>query len=74
MYIKKIIIITSLLGMLFTNSCKREYTCVCTSKNGVKRIAEKITVTNLGGLGKSKIESRCKAYSSSNEDCVTTTK
>jgi hypothetical protein len=70
---KKIVSITSIVSLLFLSACKKEYTCVCTSKNGSKRVAEKITVTGLGGIGKSKIESRCSNYSSSNEDCKITT-
>ncbi len=67
---KKIITLSSLLGIIFTTSCTRQYDCVCTQSNGRSRIAATVTSKGFTALAKSSVRKRCEAEAFGTESCA----
>jgi hypothetical protein len=56
---KKINLIFGVILLLTFNSCKKEYTCVCSTSAGIPGFPIPDTETNLGKLTKKKAETQC---------------
>jgi hypothetical protein len=66
---KKIITLSSLVILLFTTSCTRDYDCVCTQSNGRSRVAASIKSKGFTALAKSSVRKRCEAEAYGTESC-----
>lgn len=62
---KKLFFLFCSIVLLVNSSCKKEYTCVCTTSAGIPGLTLPNTETNLGKLSKKKAESQCSAKNTS---------
>lgn len=62
---KKINLLFGALLLLAFSSCKKEYTCVCTTSAGIPGVAIPDTESNLGKLSKKKAEEQCSSRNTS---------
>lgn len=62
---KKTSLLFSILLILGFSSCKKEYTCVCSTNTGIPGFPSPDNESNLGKLSKKKAEEQCNAKNSS---------
>ena len=62
---KNSIILLSAIIVIAFSSCKKEYTCVCSTSAGIPGFTIPDTESNLGKLSKKKAEEQCNAKNTS---------